>query len=225
MKIDRRQSTAHQIYENLHRRIIDMSLKPGEVISKQDVAARFGVSPSPVRDALLQLQTEGLVDIVPQSKTLVSLIDVQDARELHFLRLSVEVEVVKTLCKSITVDQLRELRVWNERLVLELKTGNIAHFRQTDTEFHEKLYALAGVPGLAKIISMRRGHYDRIRGLFLAFQERQTVVIEEHNKILDAIEARDPAAAELSVRTHLGKSLAIVSEIREQNPTYFLKDI
>lgn len=224
MKIDRRQSTAHQIYENLHRQIIDMSMVPGSVLSKQEIAQKFGVSPSPVRDALLQLQSEGLVDIVPQSKTTVSLIDVQDARELHFLRLSVEIEVVRTLLTTITSAQLSDLKVWNERLNIELKAGDKSAFRQTDTSFHEQLYTLAGVPGMAKIITARRGHYDRIRGLYLAYGERQKVVISEHDDILAAIESKDAAAADRAVRTHLGKSLAIIDEIRAQNPTYFLKD-
>ena len=225
MKIDRRQSTAHQIYKNLHQQIIDMSLVPGSVLSKQDIATSFGVSPSPVRDALLQLQSEGLVDIVPQSKTTVSLIDVQDARELHFLRLSVEIEVVRELTKSITEAQINELKTWTERLSLELKAGNNSAFRIADTAFHAQQYAFAGVPGIADLIQSRRGHYDRIRGLYLSFGQRQRTVIKEHRNIIAALEAKDPVAAEREVREHLGKSLAIIDEIRAQNPTYFLKDV
>lgn len=224
MKIDPRQSSAHQIYENLHQQIIDMSLEPGSMLSKQDIAQQFGVSPSPVRDAMLKLQTEGLVDIVPQSKTTVSLIDVQDARELHFLRLSVEIEVVKTLIRTITTSQLSDLNVWSERLNIELKANDKPAFRRTDTAFHEQLYELAGVPGMANIIQTRRGHYDRIRGLYLSYGERQKMVINEHEEILSAVEAKDERAAEEAVRTHLGKSLAIIDEIQAQNPTYFLMD-
>ncbi|NQV99714.1 MAG: GntR family transcriptional regulator [Rhodospirillales bacterium] len=224
MKIDRRQSTAYQIYDSLHQQIIDMSRVPGSVISKQDIAKSFEVSPSPVRDALLRLQSEGLVDIVPQSKTSVSLIDVQKARELHFLRLSVEIEVVRELSKRITAEQLAELEVWNARLSVEFKAENTTAFRLTDTAFHERLYDFAGVPGIVDIIQAHRGHYDRIRGLYLAFGQRQKRVILEHKEIHRAIKAGDPLAAENAVRQHLGKSLAIIEEIRAQNPTYFKKE-
>ncbi len=224
MKIDRRNSAAHQIYESLHRQIIDMTLVPGAAVSKQEIAKSFGVSPSPVRDALLRLQSEGLVDIVPQSKTTVSLIDVQHARELHFLRLSVELEVVRVLCRTLTDAQLAELNIWNERLMVELKAGDKTAFREGDTSFHEHLYEFAGVPGIAQVIQARRGHYDRIRGLYLAFEQRQNLVINEHIAILAALRANDGAAAENAVRNHLGKSLAIIDHIKSQNPNFFLKE-
>ncbi len=223
-KIDRRISAAHQIYGSLHQQITDMTLAPGTVISKQDIGREFGVSPSPIRDALMRLEAEGLVDIVPQSKTTISLIDVQDAKELHFLRLSVELEVLRHLCRVITDAQLSELRVWNERLAIEFKAGDKSAFRICDTEFHNHLYEFAGVPGISQVIQARRGHYDRVRGLYLAFEQRQKRVIEEHEEILAALEAKDAAAAEKAVRGHLGKSLMIIDEIKLQNPTYFLEE-
>lgn len=224
VKLDRRNSAAQQIYESLHQQIIDMSLAPGTVVSKQEIGQSFGVSPSPVRDALLRLHAEGLVDIVPQSKTTVSLINVQDARELHFIRLSVEIEIVRVLAQNITTAQLAELKIWNERLAVELKAGDKTAYRIADASFHNHLYEFAGVPGITRFIAARRGHYDRIRGLYLSFEQRQKVVIEEHNQILAALEVNDSIAAEQAVRTHLGKSLALIDEIRIQNPNFFLKE-
>lgn len=215
-------SAVQHLYDQLRSQIINLKLPPGATISKNSLAAEFGVSPTPVREALLRLAEEGLVDIFPQSRTMVSLIDVQHAREVHFLRLSVEIEVMRVLIKTIDAEGLAELRAWVDRQVTELKSGSQTAFKQADNRFHEAMFRMAGVEGLVRLLESQRGHYDRIRGLFLQVHERREIVVEQHNSIIAALEARDEAAAEDGVRQHLGRSLALIDEIRDLNPGYFL---
>jgi len=215
-------SAVQQIYDALRHRIIHFELPPGTNIAKSDITAEFGVSPTPVREALLRLSNEGLVDIFPQSRTTVSLIDVQHAREVHFLRLSVEVEVVRVLADTIAREGLNELDNWIRRQMTELEVGDETAFKIADNSFHEEMFSLAGVQGLTRLIDARRGHYDRIRGLFLNEPRRRETVVEEHLAIITALKVSDPAAAEAAVRGHLGKSLAIIDEIRDHHPEYFL---
>ena len=222
MKIDRRISTAHQIYESLRRRIIDFTLEPGSTLVQKEIAEEFGVSLSPVRDATLRLETEGLIEIVPQSKTSVSLIDIQQARETHFLRLSVEIQVVRQLAQSITDKQLAVLRNWIEHQNVELKSHDVASFKLADNQFHEDVYGMADVGGLWQLIRTRRGHYDRVRGLYLTGHGKREIVIVEHQAIISALADGDPDAAEQAVRAHLGKGLQIIDQIRARNPDYFL---
>lgn len=221
MKIDRRVSSAHQIYEKLRADIIAFKLVPGATVSKREMAAQFGTSETPVRDALLRLEAEGLIDIVPQSKTAVSLIDVQHAREVHFLRLSVEVEVIREVTRKFKGKGLDNLDARIERLRFELKTGDQYTFRVADNEFHGELFKMAGVEGLMSVIDQRRGHYDRIRGLYLRKIDRRQDVIKEHRAIVDAVALGDPENSERVVRMHLGKSLAALDEIRDLDPEYF----
>ena len=215
-------SVVQQIYEVLRHRIIHFELSPGANIVKRDILEEFEVSPTPVREALLRLSEEGLVNIFPQSRTTVSLIDVQHAWEVHFLRLSVDIEVARTLASDIDADGISKLAAWIERQNTELNINNQKAFHAADHGFHQEMYSLAGVPGLAHLIDTRRGHYDRIRGLFHREEERRKVVGEEHRAIVTALNERNAVAAEAAVRIHLGKSLAIIDEIREQNPRYFL---
>lgn len=222
MKIDRRVSTAHLIYEALRRRILDFTLVPGAPLSQKETAEEFGVSLSPVRDATLRLGGEGLVDIVPQSKTSVSLIDIQHARETHFLRLSLEIQVLRQLAHSITDVQMAAMRNWVSHQKIDIKTRDVSSFKIADNQFHYDYFGYANVAGLWRLIRDRRGHYDRIRGLYLNESSRREVVISEHETIIAALANRDPDAAESAVRTHLGKSLGIVDEIRAQFPDYFL---
>ena len=215
-------SAVQQVYNYLRDQIINLKLPPGAPIAKSEIAAEFGLSQTPVREALLRLSDEGLVDIFPQSGTKVSLIDVQHAREAHFIRLAVEVEVQRVLAETIDAEGMAELRAWVERQITELKAGSQTAFKQADNQFHDAMFRLAGVHGLARLLQTQRGHYDRIRGLYLRAHERRETVVEEHNVILAALDNRDAAAAEAGVRRHLGKSLAQIGEIRELNPGYFL---
>lgn len=109
-ELDRRSSAVPQIYDRLRQLIVELRLRPRERLSKAELAKRFGISETPVREALLRLEEEGLVVIKPQSGTYVAPIDVERASEARFLRVSVEIEVVKQLCNNIDEDRLSELR-------------------------------------------------------------------------------------------------------------------
>ena len=215
-------SAVQQVYEDVRHQIINLTLEPGTTISKNQIAQKYGISPTPVREAMLRLGEEGLVNILPQSRTSVSLINIQQAREIHFLRLSVEVEVVRVLTKSIKKPGVDELKAWIHRQSTEFKAGDQSAFKLVDNHFHEEMFEQAGVQGLMRLLDTRRGHYDRIRGLFLMVQVRRKTVIKEHRAIVAALESGDETAAEAAVRKHLGKSLAIVDDIRDRYPSYFL---
>jgi DNA-binding GntR family transcriptional regulator len=214
-------SAVQHVYDQLRHDIVYLKRLPGSTISKKDVTESCGVSPTPVREALLRLADEGLVEIYPQSRTVVSRIDIQHAREILFLRLSTEIEIAKVLVQIIDDGGIARLMAWIDRLETELRAGDQNSFRSADNRFHEEMYALAGVPGLIQVLRARRGHHDRIRGLFLRQADRRQEVIDEHRAIVDALKNRDGAAAEQATRLHLGKSLAIIDEIREQYPDYF----
>lgn len=218
---DNRLTTVQQIYTDLRRLIIDLSLTPGTLISKNDIADRYGVSQTPVREALILLEEDGLVDIFPQSRTEVSRIDIQHAREVHFLRLSVEIEVARVLSQIIDEEGLKKLKAWIARLTTELEAGDQPSFRLTDNSFHEEMFRLAGIAGVTRMIERKRGHYDRLRGLYLLEQGRRLNVINEHGEIFKALKNHDEEAAEAAVRNHLGKSLAIVDHLRDRHPYFF----
>src|SRR3954468_20319511 len=99
-QLDRSRHAAPQVFEHLREQIISMALSPGMVLSRAELATQYGISQTPVRDALMRLGEEGLVDIFPQHATGVTPIDIKLARQAHFLRRSVELEVVLTLAQA-----------------------------------------------------------------------------------------------------------------------------
>src|SRR5512138_3139055 len=96
-RLDRDRQAAPQVFERLRGMIISLELPPGSPLSRAALAAQFGVSSTPIRDALMRLEEEGLVDVFPQYATVVSRVDVRLAQQAHFLRQAVELEIVRGL--------------------------------------------------------------------------------------------------------------------------------
>lgn len=214
-------TTVQQIYGEIRELIVELDLPPGTVLSKKQIAAEFGVSQTPVREALILLEDEGLVDIFPQSRTAVSFIDVQSAREAHFLRRSVEVEIARNLSAAIADDQVAELRAITARQAVDLRAGDLSAFIASDNRFHERMYEIAGVGGLWGLIRARRAHLDRLRRLHLPAKGKAKAILRDHKAILDAIADRDPDGAERAVRAHLKGTVSATEEIRSHFPEYF----
>jgi DNA-binding GntR family transcriptional regulator len=214
-------STVQLIYDDLRRQIVDLTLPPGTVLSKNDIADRFGVSQTPVREALILLEEEGLVDIFPQSRTEVSYIDVQSAKEAHFLRRSVEVEIAHILAAVINDDQIKELRGIIALQEAAHKVSDYYSFTQLDNRFHERIYEIAGVGGLWGLIDARRAHLDRLRRLHLPTKGKAEQIISDHLAILDALASRNAGQAEASVREHLKGTVSATGDMRAHFPEYF----
>lgn len=216
-----RLTAVQQIYQTLRDQIVSLDLPPGTVLQTRQIAETFGVSPTPVREALILLEEESLVDVFPQSRTCVSFIDVQSAREAHFLRRSVEVEIARTLAAEINDAEVDALSTAIGRQKAALAAGDLSAFLPADNRFHEMMYEMAGVGGLWDIIHARRAHLDRLRRLHLPTEGKAAKIIRDHEAILDAIAARTPDDAEAAVRAHLKDTVSTTEEMRAHFPEYF----
>src|SRR5262245_15521723 len=96
----RSQQAASQVYEQLRDMIVALALAPGTVLSRSELQRQFRLSSTPIRDALMRLEAAGLVEVFPQSGTIVSLIDVPLARQAQFLRRAIEQEAVRVLAEA-----------------------------------------------------------------------------------------------------------------------------
>lgn len=219
--LNRRLPTVPQICDVLRDLILKLELEPGAVISKDEVAQAFGVSAMPVREALRKLEEEGLVVIKPQSGTYVTTIDVQWAKEAQFLRIGIEVEVIRNIVKTITNEQIAELETILLRQRFEYETDNKPKFSQDDATFHAAMYRMAGVGGLWNRIGSVRVHIDRLRLMHLPVGGKMIRVLSDHEAILDAIRTRDVDKAETALRKHLSGTLSFIEQLREKYPHYF----
>src|SRR5689334_19429155 len=127
-RLDRSRQAAPQVLDHLRERIVALDLPPGMLLSRAELAANFGVSQTPVRDALMRLEEEGLVDVFPQHKTVVSRIDIAQARQAHFLRRAIELEVARTLASTAAAALVKRLRATIARQRVALAAGDYADF-------------------------------------------------------------------------------------------------
>src|SRR3954463_1839570 len=142
-RLDPSRRAAPQVFERLRDQIIALALPPGAPLSRIALQSEFGLSSTPIRDALMRLAEEGLVEIFPQHATLVSRIDVPRAQQAQFLRQALELEIVRLLALSpaiVPADELYALIGQQRRFA---KDGDFASFTVVDNAFHQRLYAAA----------------------------------------------------------------------------------
>lgn len=219
--IDRKRLAAQQIYDDLRERIVALELKPGTGLSRPALTEFYGVSQTPIRDAILKLEQDGLVEIYPQSRTLVAKIDVADAKETQFLRTAIEIEVARALALSAEPSKVAAARQLLAQQRDALDRGDLMTFIGLDRQFHASLARAAGHGGLWDLVRARSGHLDRLRRLHLPSPGKGQEIMTDHEAILAAIESGDEAAAGAAVRKHLSGTLRALDQIVAANPEYF----
>lgn len=218
---DRARLAAHFVFDQLHDMILSLALPPGSALSRVKLQRQFGASSTPIRDALMRLEEMGLVDVFPQSGTIVSLIDVASARQAQFLRQAVEQEAVRRLAAATPPGLLPQLQAAIAEQQKLAKKSDLKGFNEADFAFHKILYEAAGVSHLWDLVRRQSGHIDRIRRLHLPIGGKAAQIIRDHAEIAKAIADGKPARAEAALRRHLSQSLAFSKELRLRFPNYF----
>lgn len=217
----RRGSASMTLHDSLRERILNLDLAPGSYISRSEIAAEYQVSLTPVRDALIKLEEEGLIHTFPQSKTEVSKIDLAHAQETHFLRLSLELEVVRRLAKLGAQAPIQNARSNLAQQIAARDANDLSSFVRLDRAFHYALYEAVGVENLFSVIDARSGHIDRLRKLNLPDPGKSQSIVDCHTRILAAIERGDADTACAVLREHLSGTLAMADQIRDRKPDFF----
>jgi len=220
--LDPTRHAAPQVVEALRAAIISLELAPGSALDRAELAQGFGVSQTPVRDALMRLSEEGLVLIRAQYTTQVSRIDVPAAREAHFLRRAIEIEIARLLALSHDQAVIHDLRAQLARQEGLAASKDYPAFIAADKEFHRLMYVAAGLPRLWSVVTRMSGHIDRLRLLHAPSEGKAESILAGHLAILQAVESGDAQAAQQAVREHLSGTLASVEEIQQRYPEYLI---
>jgi DNA-binding GntR family transcriptional regulator len=219
-QLDRSRQVALQVHEILRERILKVELAPGTILSRASLQLEFGVSQTPVRDALMRLQEEGIVDVYPQYATVVAKIDIDHARQAQFLRLSIELEAVRRLTEAAPAKTAAELGEILTRQKAVATPETYDTFDGIDREFHRKLYERSGILQLWANVRRQSVHLDRLRRLNLPMPGKMQMVIADHAAIVEAIGSGKPEAAAAALRRHLSGTLSIIDVISAEFPDY-----
>lgn len=214
-------SLGAKVYQALHRAILELRFKPGEIIRKPEICAELGVSRSPVSDAVARLAIEGLVDVVPQAGTYVARFSMAEIREGAFLREAIELASIERVAGVITEDQLVLLRRNLTVQSVLVADNDFTGFYKLDSEMHELLLSFSGYRKLSVVSDTASAHVNRARQLLLPVPGRILATLAEHRAILTALEARDPLAARQAVRHHLRQLLTLVEPLERSHPDLF----
>lgn len=217
--IQRGNVTSH-VTDALRQAIVTLEMRPGDLIDKLAICARLGVSRFPVSEALARLQNEGLVDIQPQRGTTVALIRIADVSEHMLIRRAIEAEAVRTLVQADIPDLPQMLAASLEKQREAAQSNDAERFHQSDCAFHELLFTAMQFGKVKAIIDNVRANVDRARRLITSNQ-RIAPTLAEHERIYQAILARNPDQAASAMRDHIDAVMAEVLAFAKREPQHF----
>ena len=179
--------SGNQIYSFIRDAIVSMELLPGQMISETALAAKFGVSRTPVREALIQLASVGFVEVLPQRGTYVSRFSMEKILEARFIREALELSVVSYLAENIS----DEIVAAGEQIIAEQKTAaaedDALTFQKLDDKFHQMLASYTRYHRVASLIEAEKAHMDRVRNISLHMSGQYKRVLVQHTAIIKAL--------------------------------------
>jgi DNA-binding GntR family transcriptional regulator len=210
------------VHEQLRRRIISGELPPGAPLSENELAAEMSVSRTPVRESLILLADEDLVQVFPQLGSFVSRLDMRLVADAQFVREAIEVASLRD-----AADRLDDTALTALREVLARQRGledDVDEFFRLDEEFHQLLLAVGGHAGAWRVVEAAKAHLDRARRLGLRTVSPVALLVAQHTAVVDALAAGDVAAAEAALREHLRAVFDDIERVRERSPELFVSD-
>lgn len=215
------ESIKEYAYRVMRKNIIDLNLKPGEVITENEIANVLSVSRTPVRETFSKLVTEELLEIYPQRGTFVSLIDLKRVEEARFMRLNLEKAVIKLACQDFPKDVLFELESNLNQQEFCLSKKNYVLVFDLDNAMHELIFKGCGKGRVWSAICNMNGDYDRIRSLRLSSELDWNENITHHKMIIEAIKEKDADLGQRIIHEHLTKIDTEQDVLKAKYPEYF----
>lgn len=224
------QSARTGIYEEIRQRIELLSYLPGSELPVTEMTQELGVSRSPVRDALLRLERDRLIEIFPQKGTWVARLDVENIMQERMLRAAVEEKVFTTALDALFRDRDRLIRFMsrlNGNLIQQgacIDVGDIVTFMHLDEEFHEMFYLECGCKRMYTIVQSHTGNERRVRVLNDMHLDAAQTVFVEHKTIASALEHGNAVQAMKALHDHLARLGFEIDHLVERYPDYFTKE-
>lgn len=212
-------SSRREVYEELRHRVVTLQLSPGAPLSENELAAELGTSRTPVRESLILLSQEGLVQVFPKVGSFVSRVDPARVADAQFLREAVELASLDDVPDEPDPSQVAAL--W-ENLARQQHTDDDPDaFFPLDEDFHQGLLKLAGHENTWPTVAAAKGHLDRARRLGLGENPSMKVFRDQHTDVLRALLRGDRGEARKLMRAHLRTVFADIERVRSHSPELF----
>jgi GntR family transcriptional regulator, rspAB operon transcriptional repressor len=204
------------VYEKIRADILTCVLAPGSRVFENDLAQRYDVSKSPVRDALLRLQEQGLIDVLPRKGYLIRPISIGDAHDLYEMRLLLEKSCIRRACDEASDEELASLDKFRS-----VENGDLAHWVTYNRDFHRRIAELSGNARMAKMAHEVIDQFDRLTFVGVSAAPSAAAAekfVTEHCEIIDALQARDRSTVTSLINKHISKSQKQLFAVLENPP-------
>ncbi|MFK8253865.1 GntR family transcriptional regulator [Ancylobacter terrae] len=212
------------IYDEIRNDIVILKLPPGTRVSENELGRRFGTSRTPVREALLRLVDEGLVEVWPQRGTFITRISLSAVRRARFVREAMEVAILRRAAETglspATLQRIEEALADQETA-----RGDPPRFTRADDAFHRAFAEGIDVGSIWSVLEREKAQFDRLRFLSLPNVTPVDTLIAQHRAMLDAVRAGDVAGAERATREHLSEVLKVADELAAKHAELIVNDL
>ena len=216
-----RRTSVDDIFDYLHEEIRLLNLRPGDKISEADVAARFGVSRQPVRDAFSRLASLDLLLIRPQRATEVRRFSNREIVKSRFVRAAVETQVLRRAAEHCDSQAAKQLDKALASQATVIEAGDVDGFGKLDYAFHKLLCEIAQADFAFDVIMSEKSKVDRLCMLSLSKEDRMPQLLDDHRLIADAIKQHDAERAVAAGMAHLARLDETIERISATNANYF----
>lgn len=201
------QTKQELVYVALHDAIMACDLRPGQRLVIDEISRQLGVSHIPVREAIQQLQSEGLVQTIPHTGATVAPISRDNLREIFVLMEGFESVSMEIAASQLTPEAFDRLTCLVDQMDAAIAGGEVQRWSQLNAAFHREIAAATAMPTLIEMLGRTLDHWDRIRRYFGISSRRLPTAQAEHHQILAALRAQDIESLRVLARTHSRNAL------------------
>ena len=205
------------VYNKLRQDIIKGKLKPGQKVVMADLAKAFGLSETPVREAIRRLESEGYVDFTPHTGAIVTKIDEGELVEIYLIRIALEELATRLASPHITEKDIDFLNKKNREMEMAIQQNRYEILAGINKLFHLRIYKAAPFPRLYKMICDLWDTFERWPSVFSYVPERAAASVEEHKKIIQALQTRDTDQADQLIKEQKERTLKALQKYMAQS--------
>ena len=199
-------SLMNQAYEIIKEAVVSLKLKPGERLKESMLAEELGISTTPIKGALTRLEHEGLVKIIPFKGAFVAQIDDHDVEEIFKLRELLEGAAVKRAATTFSTIDLQKGEALLEKMRGAYKTGDMGSYAKASRDFHGLFIGKFGNQRMVSVLKTFDDQLERVRLTAIRTLENIPLFIEDYEKILEGLKAKNPKAAERALLVHIRRA-------------------
>lgn len=205
------------VFKTLREAILRGDLKPGERLMELQLAAKLGVSRTPIREAIRRLQQEGLAVTIPRRGAEVAAMTEKDMEDVLQVREALEILAVQLASEKITKEQIAELEERLKAFEQAVETAEVKQIAQSDIDFHDLIYTAAENPRLVVLLNNLREQIYRYRVEYLKDEKNYPRLIEEHRQIMQGLKERNEQYVVEMTKKHMdNQAVAVRNIIRQQ---------